>query len=69
MGSPDRWAPHRRARLRCLTGCDLVLVPAGMPRKPGMTRDDLFKARRWGASLVLARAGGRERFARTGGEC
>merc|ERR1719152_437731 len=25
-----------------LTGCDLVLVPAGMPRKPGMTRDDLF---------------------------
>merc|ERR1712217_222289 len=24
------------------TGCDLVLVPAGMPRKPGMTRDDLF---------------------------
>merc|ERR1712241_879067 len=27
----------------CLTGCDLVLVPAGMPRKPGQTRDDLFK--------------------------
>merc|ERR1712113_683592 len=26
----------------CLTGCHLVLVPAGMPRKPGMTRDDLF---------------------------
>merc|ERR1712137_1243561 len=26
-----------------LTGCDLVLIPAGMPRKPGMTRDDLFK--------------------------
>merc|ERR550537_442551 len=25
-----------------LTGADLVLVPAGMPRKPGMTRDDLF---------------------------
>jgi malate dehydrogenase len=25
-----------------LTGCNLVLVPAGMPRKPGMTRDDLF---------------------------
>merc|ERR1719271_1256220 len=25
-----------------LTGCDLVLVPAGIPRKPGMTRDDLF---------------------------
>ncbi|CAE7945775.1 unnamed protein product, partial [Symbiodinium necroappetens] len=27
----------------CLEGCHLVLVPAGMPRKPGMTRDDLFK--------------------------
>lgn len=26
----------------CLTGADLVLVPAGLPRKPGMTRDDLF---------------------------
>merc|ERR1719269_164291 len=26
----------------CLSGCDLVLVPAGVPRKPGMTRDDLF---------------------------
>eukprot|EP00933_Yihiella_yeosuensis_P016854 TRINITY_DN1425_c0_g1_i1.p1 TRINITY_DN1425_c0_g1~~TRINITY_DN1425_c0_g1_i1.p1 ORF type:complete len:384 (-),score=106.80 TRINITY_DN1425_c0_g1_i1:240-1304(-) len=26
----------------CLTGCNLVLIPAGMPRKPGMTRDDLF---------------------------
>ena len=26
----------------CFTGCHLVLVPAGMPQKPGMTRDDLF---------------------------
>merc|ERR1719235_442558 len=26
-----------------LKDCDLVLIPAGMPRKPGMTRDDLFK--------------------------
>lgn len=25
-----------------LTGMDLVIVPAGVPRKPGMTRDDLF---------------------------
>jgi len=32
-----------RDKLReCLTGCDLVLVPAGMPRKPGMTRADLL---------------------------
>eukprot|EP00696_Hemimastix_kukwesjijk_P019457 gnl/Hemi2/870_TR315_c0_g1_i1.p1 gnl/Hemi2/870_TR315_c0_g1~~gnl/Hemi2/870_TR315_c0_g1_i1.p1 ORF type:complete len:343 (+),score=142.28 gnl/Hemi2/870_TR315_c0_g1_i1:55-1029(+) len=26
----------------CLTGVDLVIIPAGVPRKPGMTRDDLF---------------------------
>ncbi|KAI9834911.1 MAG: hypothetical protein M1838_005446 [Thelocarpon superellum] len=26
-----------------LTGADLVIIPAGIPRKPGMTRDDLFK--------------------------
>ena len=26
-----------------LSGCDLVIIPAGVPRKPGMTRDDLFK--------------------------
>ncbi|WJZ91780.1 hypothetical protein VitviT2T_010825 [Vitis vinifera] len=25
-----------------LTGMDLVIIPAGVPRKPGMTRDDLF---------------------------
>lgn len=28
---------------KCLSGCSLVLVAAGMPRKPGMTRDHLFK--------------------------
>jgi len=26
-----------------LYGADLVIIPAGVPRKPGMTRDDLFK--------------------------
>ncbi|XP_045140609.1 malate dehydrogenase, mitochondrial [Echinops telfairi] len=26
----------------CLKGCDVVVIPAGVPRKPGMTRDDLF---------------------------
>jgi malate dehydrogenase len=25
-----------------LTGCDVVVIPAGVPRKPGMTRQDLF---------------------------
>jgi NAD-dependent malate dehydrogenase len=28
---------------KALKGVDLVVVPAGVPRKPGMTRDDLFK--------------------------
>ncbi|KAL8510132.1 hypothetical protein ACS0TY_017087 [Phlomoides rotata] len=26
-----------------LEGSDVVVIPAGVPRKPGMTRDDLFK--------------------------
>eukprot|EP00889_Picochlorum_renovo_P001235 jgi/Picre1/28265/NNA_003671.t1 len=26
-----------------LEGADVVIIPAGVPRKPGMTRDDLFK--------------------------
>ncbi|KAI9810961.1 MAG: hypothetical protein M1827_005692 [Pycnora praestabilis] len=26
-----------------LSGADIVVIPAGIPRKPGMTRDDLFK--------------------------
>jgi len=26
-----------------LTDADIVVIPAGVPRKPGMTRDDLFK--------------------------
>jgi len=28
---------------KVLTGADIVVIPAGIPRKPGMTRDDLFK--------------------------
>merc|ERR1712217_314712 len=27
---------------QALEGCDVVVIPAGVPRKPGMTRDDLF---------------------------
>ncbi|CAL8461916.1 g1447 [Coccomyxa elongata] len=26
-----------------LKGSDVIIIPAGVPRKPGMTRDDLFK--------------------------
>ncbi|RKF81520.1 Malate dehydrogenase, mitochondrial [Golovinomyces cichoracearum] len=32
-----------------LKGAEIVLIPAGVPRKPGMTRDDLFKTN---ASIV-----------------
>jgi len=32
-----------------LKGCDAVVIPAGVPRKPGMTRDDLFNTN---ASIV-----------------
>lgn len=27
---------------QALEGADVVIIPAGVPRKPGMTRDDLF---------------------------
>jgi malate dehydrogenase len=27
---------------KALSGADIVVIPAGVPRKPGMTRDDLF---------------------------
>lgn len=39
----------------CLTGAEIILIPAGVPRKPGMTRDDLFNTN---ASIVrdLAKA-------------
>lgn len=32
-----------------MTGADVVVIPAGVPRKPGMTRDDLFNTN---ASIV-----------------
>ncbi|KAI9695346.1 MAG: Malate dehydrogenase, cytoplasmic [Bogoriella megaspora] len=39
----------------CLSNSEIVLIPAGVPRKPGMTRDDLFNTN---ASIVrdLAKA-------------
>ncbi|ODQ77142.1 hypothetical protein BABINDRAFT_178466 [Babjeviella inositovora NRRL Y-12698] len=41
------YAPASRDDLEALgsalTGCEVVIIPAGVPRKPGMTRDDLFK--------------------------
>lgn len=34
---------------KALDGCKVVVIPAGVPRKPGMTRDDLFNVN---ASIV-----------------
>jgi len=35
--------------LECLKNADVVVIPAGVPRKPGMSRDDLFNTN---ASIV-----------------
>lgn len=40
---------------KALSGADIVIIPAGVPRKPGMTRDDLFNTN---ASIVRDLAAG-----------
>ncbi|ETV90572.1 malate dehydrogenase, NAD-dependent [Aphanomyces invadans] len=42
-----------------LTGMDVVVIPAGVPRKPGMTRDDLFNTN---ASIVQSLATAAAKF-------
>lgn len=37
------WLPADDGMKKAFTGADIVVIPAGIPRKPGMTRDDLFK--------------------------
>lgn len=37
------YLPNDDGLKKALTGADVVIIPAGIPRKPGMTRDDLFK--------------------------
>jgi len=44
------------ALAEALKGCDMVIIPAGVPRKPGMTRDDLFKVRSRQSSGARGRA-------------
>jgi len=39
----EGYLPPKDGLKNALTGADLVVIPAGVPRKPGMTRDDLFK--------------------------
>jgi NAD-dependent malate dehydrogenase len=38
----DMKNPANEAVDQALKGADVVIIPAGVPRKPGMTRDDLF---------------------------
>jgi malate dehydrogenase len=38
----DQAAFQAAAFDEALQGCDVVVIPAGVPRKPGMTRQDLF---------------------------
>ncbi|KAL2038029.1 hypothetical protein N7G274_009249 [Stereocaulon virgatum] len=47
--------PDANGLKEALTNAEIVLIPAGVPRKPGMTRDDLFNTN---ASIVrdLAKA-------------
>jgi len=50
LPSNGTWPPRSNEGLgEALTGADLVIIPAGVPRKPGMTRDDLFNTN---ASIV-----------------
>ncbi|TKA66919.1 hypothetical protein B0A49_04087, partial [Cryomyces minteri] len=37
------YLPKDDGMKHAMTGADIVVIPAGIPRKPGMTRDDLFK--------------------------
>jgi len=47
---PGSWPPKGDTGLEeALSGADVVVIPAGVPRKPGMTRDDLFNTN---ASIV-----------------
>jgi malate dehydrogenase len=43
LPSAGTWPPSGNTGLQqALTGANVVVIPAGVPRKPGMTRDDLF---------------------------
>jgi len=42
-GAVQGYLPKDDGLKNALNGADIVVIPAGIPRKPGMTRDDLFK--------------------------
>jgi len=37
------YLPKDDGQKLAFTGADIIVIPAGIPRKPGMSRDDLFK--------------------------
>jgi len=37
------YLPANNGLEQAVTGAHVIVIPAGLPRKPGMTRDDLFK--------------------------
>lgn len=60
LPSPVSWPPKSNGGLEeTLTGADVVVIPAGVPRKPGMTRDDLFNTN---ASIVQTLVEGCAKF-------
>lgn len=43
IDTPAKVTGHNKDDIKsCLDGAEVVIIPAGVPRKPGMTRDDLF---------------------------
>jgi len=60
LPSPVSWPPkHNEGLAEVLTNADIVVIPAGVPRKPGMTRDDLFNTN---ASIVQTLVEGCAKF-------
>jgi len=54
LPSPITWPSTANENLgKVLDKADIVIIPAGVPRKPGMTRDDLFNTN---ASIVQSLA-------------
>lgn len=51
----EGFLPADNGAERALKDADIVVIPAGVPRKPGMTRDDLFKINA-GICATLAQA-------------
>jgi len=39
----EGFLPENDGLKKALAGAEVIVIPAGVPRKPGMTRDDLFK--------------------------